>query len=127
MAMSEADRSTVTRETNIVFHVAATVRFEEKLSKSIKINVRGTKELMDLAREMEGLESLVHVSTAYVHCHLLNEVIQEKGKRVQIFECMYRGGLKIGPVLISNIQAGPGQNSLQPRANLLPHLCTKNV
>ena len=34
MALSEADRSTVTRETNIVFHVAATVRFEEKLSKS---------------------------------------------------------------------------------------------
>ena len=51
-------------------------------SKSIKINVRGTKEMMELAREMEGLESFVHVSTAYAHCHLMNEVIQEKGKGV---------------------------------------------
>ena len=82
MAMSEEDRSTVTRETNVVFHVAATVKFDEKLSKSIAINVRGTKELMDLAREMEGLQSFVHVSTAYVHCHLLNEVIQEEGRDV---------------------------------------------
>ena len=79
MAFSEEERSMLTSETN-VFHVAATVRFQEKLSKSIDINVRGTKELLDLAREMKGLESLVHVSTAYVHCHLRNETIQEKGK-----------------------------------------------
>ena len=82
MALSEEDRTAVTRETNVVFHVAATVRFDEALSKSITINVRGTKELMDLAREMDGLESFVHVSTAYVHCHLQNEVIQEKGEDV---------------------------------------------
>ena len=88
MALSEEDRSMLTSETNVVFHVAATVRFQEKLSKSIDINVRGTKELLDLAREMKGLESLVHVSTAYVHCHLRNEIIQEKGKRVYVFHML---------------------------------------
>ena len=35
---------------------------------------------MDLAREMRGLDSFVHVSTAYAHCHLQNEVLQEKGR-----------------------------------------------
>ena len=48
MALSEEDRSLVTRDTNVVFHVAATVRFDEKLSKSIAINVRGTKVFNDL-------------------------------------------------------------------------------
>ena len=47
MALSEEDRSLVTRDTNVVFHVAATVRFDEKLSKSIAINVRGTKVFND--------------------------------------------------------------------------------
>ena len=42
------------------------------------MNVRGTKELMDLAKGMGNLESFVHVSTCYSHCHLRDEVIQEK-------------------------------------------------
>ena len=43
MGLSEEDRNLVVSETNVVFHVAATVRFDEKLSKAIAINVRGTK------------------------------------------------------------------------------------
>ena len=43
MGMSEEDRNLVLTKTNVVFHVAATVRFDEKLSKAITINVRGTK------------------------------------------------------------------------------------
>ena len=41
--MSEEDRNLVVSETNVVFHVAVTVRFDEPLSKAIAINVRGTK------------------------------------------------------------------------------------
>ena len=43
MGMSEEDRNLVVNQTNVVFHVAATVRFDENLSKAIAINVRGTK------------------------------------------------------------------------------------
>ena len=43
MGLSEEDRNLVVSETNVVFHVAATVRFDENLSKAIAINVRGTK------------------------------------------------------------------------------------
>ena len=76
--MSEEDREVVRREVNIVFHSAATVRFDDLLTRSVSMNVRGTKELMDLAKEMKNLISFVHVSTCYVHCHLQNEVIREE-------------------------------------------------
>ena len=46
----------------------------------IKLMGESLQEMMDLAREMRGLVSFVHVSTAYAHCHLQNEVLQEKGK-----------------------------------------------
>ena len=66
------------QEVNIVFHSAATVKLDEELSKAASSNVRGTRELMDLAKQMENLISFVHVSTCYTHCHLDNEVFQEK-------------------------------------------------
>merc|ERR1719460_3318022 len=75
LAMSEEDREIVRREVNIVFHSAATVKFDDLLTKSVSMNVRGTKELMDLAKEMKNLISFVHVSTCYVHCHRQNEVL----------------------------------------------------
>ena len=76
--MSEADRARMKSEINIVFHSAATVRFNDLLSKSVSMNVRGTKELMDLAKEMQNLISFVHISTCFVHCHLQDEVIREE-------------------------------------------------
>ena len=35
---------------------------------------------------------------------------------------VYRDGLKVEPVLLSNSQAGPGRNFSQPRARLIAHL-----
>lgn len=61
---------------SVIFHVAATVRFDEKLNTAVAINVRGTKEIIDLARSCPLLEVLVHVSTAYSHCP--RKDIQEK-------------------------------------------------
>ena len=40
---------------------------------------------------------------------------------------LYRDGLKGGPVLLGNNQAGPGRNFSQPRAQLLVHLCTITI
>ena len=78
LAMSEEDREICKREVNIVFHSAATVRFDDLLSRSVSMNVRGTNYLMDLAKGMKNLISFVHVSTCYVHCHRQGEVIKEE-------------------------------------------------
>lgn len=54
------DRFTLTTNVHIVFHAAATVRFDEKLKLSVNINVHGTKELLDLCGHMEQLKVSVY-------------------------------------------------------------------
>lgn len=68
LAISTADRTILSRSVNIVFHSAATVKFDEKLKLSVTINMLGTQRLIELCRRMTNLEALVHVSTAYCNC-----------------------------------------------------------
>ena len=51
-----------------MFHCAATVRFDEDLSKALTMNVSAVSFIISLCKKMKQLESLVHVSTAYCHC-----------------------------------------------------------
>lgn len=60
----------------MVFHVAATVRFDEKLKQAVAINVRGPQEIITLCRQMTNLKSAVHVSTAFSQCP--NRIIEER-------------------------------------------------
>ncbi|EFN69980.1 Fatty acyl-CoA reductase 1, partial [Camponotus floridanus] len=50
---------------NIVFHIAATVRFNEPLKIAVNINTRATDRMLDLCRHMTNLISIIYVSTAY--------------------------------------------------------------
>lgn len=59
--MSETDRQTVINEVSIVYHCAATIRFDETLKKAVLLNTRGTKCMLDLAEQMNNLD----VSTRY--------------------------------------------------------------
>lgn len=43
-------------DTNIIFHMAATVRFNETIRTAVNINVRGTKQLLLFAKEMVNLK-----------------------------------------------------------------------
>ncbi|XP_038219925.1 putative fatty acyl-CoA reductase CG5065 [Zerene cesonia] len=65
LGLSEEDRALLINRVNIVFHVAASVRFNDTLDYAAKLNLRGTREIIDLAKEMQCLESFVHVSTSY--------------------------------------------------------------
>ena len=62
--------SLLVNSVNIVFHCAATVRFDEDLTKSIGMNVSGVLSMLALARRMAHLEAMVDVSTAYCNCDL---------------------------------------------------------
>lgn len=64
---------------SIVFHVAATVRFDEPLKKSVIYNLTATKSIVDFGRKLKNLISICHVSTAYVNSHFPEEMkIEEK-------------------------------------------------
>lgn len=68
LGISEADQETLIRCVSVVFHSAATVKFDEALKLSVTINILGTKRLIQLCHRMHNLEALIHVSTAYCNC-----------------------------------------------------------
>lgn len=69
LQISEQDRCTLSEKVNVVFHVAATVRFNEPLDIAMKNIFIGTKSILSLANDMRHLSSFVYVSTAYSNCH----------------------------------------------------------
>jgi len=76
LGLSDQDKETLINKCNIVFHMAATVRFDEKLKISMQINVKACKDMLNLCHQMRNLKSVVHVSTAYTQCPL--PVVEEK-------------------------------------------------
>lgn len=48
--------------------MAASVRFDDSLSKAIFTNVRSAREVIGLVKEIKNLEVFVHVSTTYSNC-----------------------------------------------------------
>ncbi|CAH4032407.1 unnamed protein product [Pieris brassicae] len=76
LGLTDQDWRTVSDEVNFILHGAATVRFDETLSKAVRINTRGTKEMLTLARCCKYLKAFVYISTAY--CNLPQQPIEEK-------------------------------------------------
>ncbi|XP_072906004.1 fatty acyl-CoA reductase 1 isoform X4 [Hemitrygon akajei] len=77
LGLSQADKDLLISCVNIVFHCAATVRFNETLKDAMQLNVVATRQLLTFAQLMKKLEVFIHVSTAYAHCNrkLIEEVI----------------------------------------------------
>jgi fatty acyl-CoA reductase len=73
--ISEKDRQELIDNVNIIFHAAASVRFDLPINESIQINVFGTYEALSLAEHMKNLEAFIHVSTLYCSS---NTVMDEK-------------------------------------------------
>ena len=74
--LDEESQKILAENVNIVFHSAATVRFDEDLTKSVSMNIKAVSTVIRLAREMKHLEAFVDVSTAYCNCDLKH--IEEK-------------------------------------------------
>ncbi|OZC08041.1 NAD-binding protein [Onchocerca flexuosa] len=68
LGLNQLDMQTICDEVSIVFHCAATVRFDEALRIAIEMNVLGTQRLVALCHMIKNLLVLVHVSTAYANC-----------------------------------------------------------
>ena len=55
LGLSEDDYCAVTRHVSVVFHAAATVRFNEHLQRAADVNIHGTRRVLALCRDMDGL------------------------------------------------------------------------
>jgi fatty acyl-CoA reductase len=56
LGLSKSDRQMIEEEVSVVFHCAATVRFDDPLKDAVNMNLRGTREVMLLARNMKELK-----------------------------------------------------------------------
>jgi alcohol-forming fatty acyl-CoA reductase len=60
----------------IVFHMAASVKMSATLKPHVMMNLVGTKNALELAKQMKNLVQMVHLSTAF--CNVEPEVVYEK-------------------------------------------------
>ncbi|KAF5279407.1 hypothetical protein FQA39_LY05517 [Lamprigera yunnana] len=74
--MNNEDLMVIQEEVEVVFHTAATIRFDETLKVATDTNVKGTEELLKLCAKLQRLSSMVYVSTAYSFC--VKPELQEK-------------------------------------------------
>lgn len=65
---------------NIVFHMAASLKLEATLKPNVEMNLTGTNHVIEVCKEMSKLLSLIHLSTAFCNCD--QEVLSE-----EVYEC----------------------------------------
>ncbi|XP_012263712.2 fatty acyl-CoA reductase 1-like [Athalia rosae] len=70
LGISAEDRRVLRETVSVVFHVAATVRFDEHMRLAVAMNLEGTRAVLNLCQGMTNLAAVVHVSTAYANCNL---------------------------------------------------------
>nr|CAD7587800.1 unnamed protein product [Timema genevievae] len=56
MGISPEDRERLRREVSVVFHLAATLKFDENLKLALKTNVGGTQAVIELCKDMRHLK-----------------------------------------------------------------------
>lgn len=69
------------KDVSIIFHSAASVRFDDQLQYAILLNTRGTREVVEFATKLKKLKVFVHISTTY--CYPDRHEIEEKVNIVQ--------------------------------------------
>ncbi|CAH0699601.1 unnamed protein product [Spodoptera exigua] len=67
LGLSDKEWETVAKDTSIVVHMAATIRFDSPIKVAVVTNVRGTREVIALAKDCKNLKSFIHVSTGFTH------------------------------------------------------------
>lgn len=61
---------------SFVIHCAATINFTEPLRNAIALNIRGTKDTLEIAKGLRNLKLFIYTSTFYSNCNL--KVAEEK-------------------------------------------------
>lgn len=69
LGLSDADRLLMA-DVSVVFHSAASVRFDDPLHEAVLMNTRGTRELLRFSETLPLLKVVVHVSTTYCNPHI---------------------------------------------------------
>ena len=77
LGVSAVDAKILNDNVSIVFHSAATVKFDEALKSAVDMNLRGTMRLIELCRKFERLEvsNFRSLRCSFLHLHLSRSLI----------------------------------------------------
>ncbi|XP_052748773.1 putative fatty acyl-CoA reductase CG5065 isoform X2 [Galleria mellonella] len=75
LGMTPADERLLIEKVSVVFHSAATVQFNDPLPEAVRVNVEGTKNIIDFCHKLKNIDMLVHISTIYANCN--RKIIEE--------------------------------------------------
>lgn len=90
LGLSEEQYQQVVSNTNVVFHMAASLKLEATLKPNVEMNLTGTKYVMNMCKEMKNLDAVIHLSTAFCNSdqQIMHEDVYEwKEKPVEIMKC----------------------------------------
>lgn len=76
LGLNDEHLNHVVKNTQIVFHFAASLKLEATLKQNVLINLVGTKHVLKMANQMKNLVQMVHLSTAF--CCEDIEVLEER-------------------------------------------------
>lgn len=74
--LSDEHFQRVVDTSEIVFHLAASLKLEATLKPNILTNLTATKYVLDVAKQMKRLLQMIHTSTAF--CNIEHAVMEEK-------------------------------------------------
>ncbi|KAG8197558.1 hypothetical protein JTE90_007293 [Oedothorax gibbosus] len=68
LGVTGTDLETMSQSVSIVFHSAATVKFDEPLKQAVDMNLLATRRMLELCKKLPHIDAVIHVSTAYANC-----------------------------------------------------------
>jgi len=72
LGMCDEDWKELCANVTIIIHIAATVKFQEKIKLALKLNIFGVRNIVALAKDLKKCECVLHTSTAYSHSYKNN-------------------------------------------------------
>ncbi len=89
LGISPDDLQILVHKVQIVYHSAATVRFDEPIKVAVNMNIIGVKKVIELCKKIENLQAFIHISTAYANCdydHISEEIYNPPVKYEKLIE-----------------------------------------
>ena len=75
--ISQADCEKISKEVNVVFHVLASIKFNEDLHNAVQINMINTQKIIKICHHIQNLKSFIHVSTLFSNVNKKQEINEE--------------------------------------------------
>jgi thioester reductase-like protein len=89
LGLSRAEYERVCGETTTIFHLAALSHYSVNLDRARRVNVEGTRNVLDLAADCTQLRRLVHFSTALVSGDRTGVIAEDELDQGQSFRNVY--------------------------------------